>query len=273
MYVAVDIGGTKTLVAVFDEAGRIVAQETRPTNTEYDAFREELCEQIEKLADLEKTATIAVGAPGLMDYETDTVRRFGNLGWQNVELKHELMARFHVPVVIDNDANMGAVGEANLGAGQNYRVMLYVTLSTGIGTGITTDGSIDPALAKSEGGQMHFRHEDQLVRWEEFASGKAFMERFGKLGKEDDNPAHWQQWAEDVSLGFGSLIAIIQPDAIVIGGSMGQFLEKYHHPLLEALQKTRSWDIPIPPILQAHDAQNAVIYGCYVAGKKHAKAD
>jgi glucokinase len=142
-----------------------------------------------------------------------------------------------------------------------------ITISTGIGTGVTVNGRIDPALADSEGGQMHFRHEGKLSRWEHFASGKAFFKRYGKFGSEVEDPTIWDKWSADVSLGIGSLIAVIQPEVVVIGGSMGVHLHKYHDHLKKHLEETRSPLIVSPPLIAAQDPDNAVINGCYVLAR------
>ena len=116
---------------------------------------------------------------------------------------------------------------------------------------------------------MHFRHDGTLMKWESFASGKAFVERFGKMGAETEagDPA-WDEFAEDLSLGFGSLIAVIEPSVIVVGGSMGEHLPKYHSQLVDAMQKIRTPVVKMPSILQAKDPSNAVINGCYVLCKQ-----
>lgn len=272
MFVAIDVGGTKTLVAVFDEDGKVIARDKHPTGSDFDTFLDQTISAVEKLTKDDDVDVIVVAAPGLIDYENNRVLDFGNFDWHNVDMHSPLAQRFECPVIVENDANLGAVGEANLGAGEPYETVLYITISTGIGTGITYQGALDRAMRKSEGGQMHFRHDGKLMRWEHFASGKAFYDRYQKMGV--DVPIGdeiWSQWAEDVSLGVGSLLAVIQPDAVVIGGSMGEHLEKYRSPLLNALQLIRSPVVRIPPIEAAKDPHNAVINGCYITAKRYAE--
>jgi predicted NBD/HSP70 family sugar kinase len=271
MYIAVDIGGTKTLVAAFSEDGEILRSEKKPTERDYSLFIERLKETINEVCGGEFPESICVAAPGRINYESEKVLRLGNLGWENSSVKHDLVEEFEVDVFLDNDANLGAIGEANLGAGKKYETVLYITISTGIGTGITFQGSIPIPLRKAEGGSMHFRHDGELVKWENFASGRAFVDRYGKMGKDIDDAETWTTFAEDVSLGVGSLVAVIEPDVVVIGGSMGVHLHKYHSPLVEALQKTRSSVVKIPPIMAAEAPEEAVINGCYVVCKQQSQ--
>ncbi len=269
MIVGIDIGGTKTLVARFNQQGEIETESEFKTDINYESFLAKLCSEITAIArDPSTIKAIGVAAPGIMDYKTSRFKRFGNRPWRDIDLKVKLENTFNIPVSADNDANMGAVGEANLGAGVDYDEILYITVSTGIGTGITTKKTIDPALADSEGGMMVFPHEGQLKVWEKFASGKAFVERFGIMGKDTDDPEIWKTYARDLSMGIASLIAVIQPEAVIIGGSMGEHFHKYKDYLLEDIMSSKADIIDVPPIMPAKDPHRAVIYGCYVSARE-----
>lgn len=268
----VDIGASKTLVARFDRTGGIVDMTRTRTEQHFSLFKRQLLETIEVLGGDEVMGAVGVAAPGLIDYGSRTIRRAGNLPWTHVPLERILGEELGAPVLVDNDANVGALQEARRGAGFGHRTVLYITISTGIGTGVVIDGEIDPALANSEGGQMHFRHKGQLTRWERFASGSAFVERYGRLGSEVDDPDVWDEWSADVSLGVGALLAMINPDIVVIGGSMGTHLDKYRDRLCIHLETARSPLIEIPPIVAAADPEHAVISGCFLLAERAASA-
>jgi predicted NBD/HSP70 family sugar kinase len=146
---------------------------------------------------------------------------------------------------------------------KNNERVLYVTISTGIGTGIVVNQTIDPVFADSEGGQMPLEYNGKLVIWEDFASGRAIVERFGKQAKDIDDPKIWQRIAHDLARGFIELIALTQPSIIVLGGSVGVYFEKYEKFLKAELAKFDNPLVPIPPIRQAARPELAVIYGCY----------
>ncbi|MDX1765959.1 MAG: ROK family protein [Candidatus Saccharimonadales bacterium] len=269
MYIAVDIGGTKTLVAKVDDQGQIVTEKKCETIKDFDEFMEKLFGAIEEVAgNMDEVHAIGVAAPGLVDKKTKTLKIAGHLPWIDADIVTPLAEKYSKPALIDNDANLGALSEAVAGAGKDFREVLYITVSTGIGTGVVYDGVVDPSLADSEGGMMHFRHDGKLMLWEAFASGSAFVERFGAMGKDVDDPEIWKQYAEDLSLGFGSLIAVIQPEVIVVGGSMGEHLHKYHAFLVDALTTTKARTVRIPQIVEAKDAHRAVVNGCYVMAKQ-----
>ena len=268
MYLAVDIGGTKTLIASFNESGEIVNRKKVETNTDYGQFIVELKSNIVEVCPLDEIKAIAVAVPGHVEDDNGIVEGFGNLAWQHKDIKQDL-SDLSVPVIVDNDANFGAVGEANLGAGKGKRKVLYVTISTGIGTGITIDGQIDPAMRESEGGQIILTHDGMQMPWEKFASGKAFLEHYGQQGKDVDDPAIWEEFSSNIAQGMWDLIALVQPDVVVIGGSIGEHFHKYGEFLNQAMQEFSSPVVDQPQIVQAMFPNEAVINGCYQAAKQY----
>src|SRR5690606_24577217 len=126
---------------------------------------------------------------------------------------------------MNNDAAIAGIAEARefTPAG----LSLYVTLSTGAGGGISHDGKLLPEFERFEVGSMRVEYEGQLQRWEDVASGKSFYERHGQYGKDVTDPAIWQDYAERVAVGMQILITLLEPDHLVIGGSMGTHYGKY----------------------------------------------
>ena len=110
---------------------------------------------------------------------------------------------------------------------------------------------------------MALEYKGKLVAWEDFASGKAIVERFGKQAKDIDDTATWQRIVHDWAHGFLELIALVQPDVIIIGGSVGTHFAKYSNLLKKELSTYHNPMVPIPPIIQASRPELAVVYGCY----------
>ena len=260
MYVGVDIGGSKTLIAVLDDAGVITEQIKFPTPEDYDAFLNEASKVISGLQTKEFQAA-GVAAPGKINRHDGIATEFGNLHWHNVPIQADLEKLLACPVVLENDANLAALSEAMLV--KDYEKVLYVTISTGIGTGVVIKQAIDPVFADSEGGQMALEYNGKIAIWEDFASGKAMVERYGKKAKDINDDATWHRIAHDWARGFIELIALIQPDVIIIGGSVGVYFDKYIEPLEQELSVYDNPMVPIPPIRQAARPELAVIYGCY----------
>src|SRR5690606_25422172 len=130
------------------------------------------------------------------------------------------------PVLIENDANLAGLAEARM-LDPTPVSSLYVTISTGIGTGVITNGHIDPGLRLSEGGRALIEYDGSVREWESFASGKAIYTIYGKFARDITNKRHWDQIADRISRGFLAAIPLIQPDVIIIGGSIGTYFQRY----------------------------------------------
>lgn len=270
MYGAVDIGGTKTLVAVFDKSGQALEQIKFPTPKNYSEFKAELAETVAKLS-TENFQRTVVAAPGLLDRKRGIGIRFGNLPWENVPIEEDVESVFRCPVSIENDANLAALSEA-LAINDQFNKVLYVTISTGIGGGIVIDGKIDPNFQDIEPGQMTLEHQGRFEQWEKFASGSAIVKRFGKRASEIDDPQTWYIIARNVAVGLNTLIATLDPEVIVIGGGVGSHLDKFQDRLEEQLKIYEHPMTPVPPIRKAVRTEEAVIYGCYELAKAQDEA-
>jgi len=178
MYLAIDIGGTKTLVASLTNEGVISERLRFETPKNYGEFLNALTETFAKL-ETKSFIACGVGIPGLLDRDKGIGIAMGNLPWRNVPIKSDIRDVVRVPVVIHNDAKLAGLSEAILLKNEYDRV-LFVTVSTGIGVVLITNQAIDPALADAEAGKMPIMHNDKMVVWEELASGRAIVKRFGK---------------------------------------------------------------------------------------------
>jgi predicted NBD/HSP70 family sugar kinase len=271
MYLGIDIGGTKTLVATLTDEGVITEQVRFETPEKYDEFESALAKTVAQLS-TDNFLACGVGFPGKLDRKNGIGLAMGNLPWENVPIERDIKRAVHCPVVIDNDANLAGLSEAML-VKDNYDRVLYITVSTGIGTGIIMNQEIEPAFADSEGGQMMLERNDKMEIWEDFASGSAIVRRYGKQAKDITSEANWEHITYDLAIGMINLIAIIQPQVIIIGGSVGCYLEKYEAHLLKALRAYETPLVRIPPIIKAQRPTDAVLYGCYDLAKNlHGKA-
>lgn len=266
MYLGVDVGGTKTLVALLTDKGVITARKKFPTPRKYEEFLDTLKQTITELETGDLRA-IGVAVPGSLDRKHGVGIAFGNLPWKNVRIQGDIERLTHTPVVIENDGRLAALSEAML-LKKQHRIVLCITIGTGLGTGVVVDGKIDESFEEMEAGFMPLDYKGKLVKWESFASGKAIYERFGKRATDITDENAWKTIGRNLAVGINALIAIIQPDAIVIGGGVSATFPKFKKYLLAELKKYETPLTPTPPVLQAQRAEEAVIYGCYDLAKE-----
>jgi predicted NBD/HSP70 family sugar kinase len=261
-YLAIDVGGTKTLFAVFNPDGEQVCQCKIKTARTYEEFKADLAGNIKKLERF-KFSHACCAVPGRIDFDKGIGLGFGNLPWHDVPIRSDLEAMLPgVKVLLHNDAKLAGLSETIL-LNNQYKKVLYLTISTGIGGGVITNNVIDEDFVNLEPGGMIFEHDGKEQRWENFASGKALKERYGKKASEIEDPAIWKEYVKSLVAGLEDVLANVQPDAVVIGGGVGAHFEKFKPYLEEELRSINNPLVPTPPLLKAQRPEEAVIYGCY----------
>jgi predicted NBD/HSP70 family sugar kinase len=267
MYVGIDIGGTKTLAAVLDDNGVILERIKFPTPKDYIEFLHELATALAGFEHHEFQAGGLAMPVTVFDRDNGVGISYGNLPWENVPIHSDVEKIVGCPLAVENDAKLGALSEAMLLKDQ-YRRVLYVTVSTGIGTALVVDGKIDANFGDAGGKSLMFEHHGHVVPWESFASGHAIVDRYKKRAEDIHDDETWQKIVRDLSLGLVELIATLQPEVIVIGGSVGTYFNRYGLLLEAELKRYDMPLIPMPAIVGAQRAEEAVVYGCYDYAKQ-----
>jgi len=266
MYIGVDVGGTKTLVAVLDDRGVIQEKTLFPTPETYAQFLKELekCRQAFKTKDYQAGA---VGITGRIDRKHGRRHAVGKLAWENIPVQADAERILDCPIVIENDAKLAGLSEAML-LKDDYSRVLYVTVSTGIGFAFVVDGIIDISIGDRGGTTIMIAHQDKHAAWESVVSGRAIVKRFGKKAAEITDTETWQTIARDLSKGMLELIAVTEPEVIVIGGGVGTYFDRFHKSLEAELDKHKLPSIKMPVLRQAQRPEEAVVYGCYDLAKQ-----
>ena len=227
MYVAFDIGGTKTRVGVSKDLKTFEAIEsfkTPPT----------AAEGVKKIAALVKTLTkekpvaMAGGVRGRLTEEKTGIENDGVLTkWAGVSLVKELQKYFKVPVYLENDSTAAGLGEAHFGAGKDMDIVAYHAISTGVGGVKIECGHIDMASYGFEPGHQTLDIDRTVLgdeiepTLENLVSGTAVAERFGMPAYDiPQDDLIWDELAEYLGQGLRNTILYWSPDVIVLGGSM-----------------------------------------------------
>ena len=157
-YLGVDVGGTKILAALIEESGAIVARERAATPREVGA--EKVVAALERVMDkvlieagltAESLTAVGVAIPGVVDQDTARVVVTPNMSLSGVALGAHLETRYKVPVILGNDCNLGALGEAWLGSARDAGSAIAILVGTGIGAGIVRKGKLWRGARESAG--------------------------------------------------------------------------------------------------------------------------
>jgi glucokinase len=282
--IAADIGGTHFRVGLFDAQGR------RLLVSEHDTLRSagrewllaqlpDLCRKTMDKSDYPVTACgVSFGGP--VDFERQRATSLHAPGWEDFPLSEWFQETLGLPCRMDNDANAGALGEFRFGAGRGLRSLVYVTLSTGIGGGLISDGKVirgrdgmageighlpvsdtgalcscgargcletfcsGPAIAQ-RGQEWATRRPDSVARLIEISGGvieKITARAVIQAASEGDMAAERILREAGRWLGRALLVVIrlLNPDKIILGGGVAQAGKLLLDPVLEALDEQRS---------------------------------
>jgi glucokinase len=142
--IGIDVGGTKVLGGVVDENGKVLATARKETPRQGGVeLTHTIADTAKELMEKFEVTSVGVSAAGFVSSDRKTMLATPNIAdWNGVNLDADLTAQIGLPVVIENDANAAAWGEAKFGAGRNQNHMMMLTVGTGIGGGIVINGSL-----------------------------------------------------------------------------------------------------------------------------------
>ena len=280
--IGIDIGGTKVLGALVDTSGTVTLEKRIPSPAQDpDQMVEVVASLITELADAagQELEAVGVAAAGFIDATGSTVLYAPNLKWRNEPLRERLEQRTKLAVVIENDANAAGWAEFRFGAGQGTKDMAMLTLGTGVGGAIISDGQLRRGGFGIAGELGHIR----VVRdgrpcgcgrkgcVEQYASGTALLNAAKALVASNDpaaamlaelSPSADQLTGQHIAqallagdsgaraliedlgqyLGeaMGSITAALDPEVYVIGGGLSEAGELVLEPI------RRSFEAEVP---------------------------
>jgi glucokinase len=262
MYLAIDIGGTKTLLGVYSETGELQSREKIKTDHDYDGFISSIRDYYSNVTDDIKKCI--VGVPGRVNREKGIVYALGNIPWENKLIANDISTVLgSTPVLLENDSRLAGLAEAK-SLGSSYRRILYLTISTGIGGALITDGRIVPELRDMEVGKMPMLYDGKLQAWEDFASGQAMVEKYGKKAAEIEDEKTWEEIGHRIATGVAIVCTVVQPEVIVFGGGVGQYANRFKGTVSKYLRGSLHPVVQQPKeLLGPSFAEDNVLRGCY----------
>jgi fructokinase len=226
-YVLFDIGGTQTRVTISEDLETFSDVESFKTPAKFEEGVEKMSAAIKKLTDNKITA-MAGGIRGLLTEEKDGIQNDAILTkWVGKNIVKKLQSFGDIPIFLENDTALAGVGEAVFGAGREFEIVAYHTISTGVGGVKIENSEIDHASAGFEPGHQILDidrtvlGEDITPTLENLVSGTAVSERLGVKAYEiPQSDVVWDELAEYLAQGLRNTILYWSPDIIVLGGAM-----------------------------------------------------
>jgi glucokinase len=283
MILAIDIGGTKFSMAVFDGES-MVRRESRATDAS--GGREWMVGQIGEIARVWRQdyrfARCGIGFGGPVNYAAQRVVFSTHVGgWRDFDLCGFVQEATGAPAILDNDANVGAMGEAEFGAGKGFSPLFYMTLSTGIGGGIWDQGRVWRG-ADSYGGEIgHLTIRPDGPEclcgargcFERMCCGLWLERDHGRTARELMDDAEFVKgYAVNLALGLKSAIMLLNPERIVIGGGIAKAGERLFGPLRAELRRQiTNWSGARIDVVPASLGDDSVLYGALALAREKAR--
>lgn len=282
--IGVDLGGTKMFGALTDIGGNVlkeinIARHATMGEESYDMLLEILHDLTAEAATTGKHLLgMGIGIPGIVATATGTVISAPAVNWENFPLKERLVGQFDMPIIIDNDVNLSALGELWFGVKEPVSNLVLVTVGTGIGAGIIVDGSIYrgshdyageigfllPSTAHLGGAYRDFGPLERMAsgtgvadRARRMLAGEWSEDKLAGLSAEDvfEAARRGERWAvpvvdETVDLlaqTVATLAICFDPDVILLGGGVARSADL----LIEPIKRRIASTMPNPVNLQA----------------------
>ncbi len=264
-YVGIDFGGMSAKAGLFDKNSKMLAKDTVKTSKDdnYVTTVAKMAQLVKKLCEendvpIKSVRRIGLASPGVIDSKEGVVVRWGNYNWSDKPLARDMSEAVGAEVRVVNDANAAAYGEAIYGAAKAYKNSIFITLGTGIGSGIIIDGKLFEGVrgAGAEAGHMVIQVGGvpcgcgRKGCFEQYASASALIRDTKRAMFENKESIMWRMTGGDpenvdgktafaasregdaaaqtvvknyiVYLGEGilNLVSIFRPEAVILGGGV-----------------------------------------------------
>jgi predicted NBD/HSP70 family sugar kinase len=304
--IGVDLGGLKMFGAIADLGGNILqeADIVRHASSGEENFQN-LVQLIEVLfsspaIEGKKVWGIGIGAPAVTFHQTGVISWAYSLNWKDYPLKSRLAEHFRMPIIVDNDVNLAALGEFWFGAGQNRQNMILLVVGTGIGAGIIINGALYRGAHEASGEVCNIIPGREFLgkSYQEFGALESLASNTGlanrarsvlkdtvspvQLEKLDAHDVYWsvrrgEAWAlqllsetiDYLAIGIVNITACFDPELIILGGEIAQYADLY----LEAISARIKGALPKQPCLVASSLGNRAVVMGAITNVLHNTAD
>lgn len=273
MYLLFDIGGTFTRVAISQNGKNIKKQKKVETPQNFGRGIRLIKNVADELACGASITAAGGGIAGPLDKKKTRLVNSPNLPqWVNKAFKKELEKAIKTEVLLENDTALVGLGEATAGAGKNFNIVVYITISTGVNGVRIIDGTIDRNAMGFEIGHQIINHNRGIPQTlEELISGEALTKRYGKLPSKITADLVWYGLIPWLVYGLNNVIVHWSPEVVVLGGSVATSFNPYLATIKKNLKKILTIYPVIPYIRMAKLKDSGGLYGALALLHQHQK--
>ncbi|NPV70501.1 MAG: ROK family transcriptional regulator [Firmicutes bacterium] len=304
--IVADLGGTKLLTAVVGLDGRPIRRfyslvDAATQDSVLGSLMQGLQTAWDSVGEPRKVLGIGIATPGLVDHERGVVAFASNLHWHNIRLKDLVADRFDVPVYVDNDTNVAAIGEKMRGVDIPCKNLVYVSIGTGIGAGIIIDGKVYRGVSGAAGEIGHITVDPEGPECscgnrgclEAVASGPAIAqmaratynargghggpagaggggewtaERVAELATQGDEIAveAFRKAGTTLGIALSGIVNLLNPELMIIGGGVSQVGDLLLEPLRQEIsRRALSMSLRAVPIIQSRLGADSGLMGAW----------
>lgn len=269
MQLCLDIGGTKIRVALSSDGQSLTTTKIIPTANNYNQDLTSIKQVVNELRNGQKINKVVCGIAGPLNKEKTHLVKSPHLsGWINKPFKKDLETIFNAYVHLENDTVLGGLGEANLGAGKDHKIVAYIAIGTGVGGSRIVDRKLDSnSLGFEPGHQIIIPDGNDCAcggkgHLESYIGGQYLEKYYQKRAEDIKDEKVWDQVTKYLSIGLTNTIVHWSPDIVILGGSVSQSI-----PLDTVKNYLRQYltIFPQSPIIKkASLGDNAGLYGALV---------
>jgi glucokinase-like ROK family protein len=258
--IGVDIRPKIVRMSISDLLGRLSNIESFPYNSNRDELIETLVEKLQVLTEDRDILGIGIGVPGLVDSSSGEVKISPNLGWKNLNLSGPIEKSLRIPVTVENNVRVMALGERWFGKGKKSDNFILVYVSLGVGSGIVISGKIYKGINNSAGeiGHTVVSEDGELCNCgkkgclETFASARAIVKNFKGTSLDEDSDIDEIKSAIEkgdkraieivnraghyLGVGISNLVNILDPEMIILAGRVIRLGKTLLFPMRESLE-------------------------------------
>ena len=296
VFLGIDWGGTYIKAGLVDSQGRIVKKKVYSSNQlrQKQGFIRNLKALLGEFSSF-TIKGVGIGVPGIVDVEKGFIYYLPNIpGWEKYPLQSVLKKSLGLPVFIDNDANAFALAEARLGAAKGKRRAIFLTLGTGLGGAIISDGKLlEGKTSATELGHVPINLKGKLCGCggrgciETYVGNRYLLSRYARLKKkkhevkevkqlfqrglagEKEALIVWKEFSHNLGKFLAGMINVFNPQVIIFGGGVSGAFKLFKPLVTREIKKQVMWPQNLGVKLVRAKLSNSGIIGAALLAKEN----